>query len=170
MPTQHSTAAITIRPATPGDCELLLTLIYELAEFEQLADQVSATTQTLRDSLFGCDATASALIAETAREVIGYAVFFPTFSTFTGQSGLYLEDVYLRPRWRGIGAGKKLFQQVARIAVERGCPRLEWAVLRWNRPAVEFYDRLGAETLSEWQGLRLSGPALRTAAGLDHEV
>ncbi|MCP5345496.1 MAG: GNAT family N-acetyltransferase [Gammaproteobacteria bacterium] len=155
---------MTLRAATPEDCDLLLEMIRELAVFENLADQVTATPQILRESLFGSPPAAAAIIAEVDNEPAGYALYFSTFSTFTGKAGLYLEDIYVRPGWRKIGLGKKLLQQVAGIAVERGCPRLEWSVLDWNQPAIDFYRSLGAEPLSEWIGQRLTGAALKETA------
>lgn len=166
MPALSSPLPMTIRPATPKDCELLIQLIRELADYERLADEVTATGQILQQSLFGSNPAATAVIAEVDAEVVGYALFYPTFSTFTGQAGLYLEDIYVRARWRTLGLGKQLFQHVARIAVDQGCPRLEWSVLDWNQPAIDFYQRLEAEPLSDWLGRRLTGTALKSAAGL----
>ena len=166
MPERSSPPLMTIRPATPEDCELLIELIRELADYERLADEVTATGPILHQSLFGSNPAAMAIIAEVDTAVVGYALFYPTFSTFTGQAGLYLEDIYIRASWRNLGLGRQLFQHVARIAVERGCPRLEWSVLDWNQPAIDFYQRLGAEPLSDWLGRRLTGIALKNAAGL----
>jgi GNAT superfamily N-acetyltransferase len=157
-----------VRHAVPDDCPLICDLIYELADYERLTDEVRITPDRLNRSLFGGARCADALIGEIAGEAAGYALFFTTFSTFTGQPGLYLEDIYVRSQWRNRGLGKAMLAQLARIAVQRGCARLEWAVLDWNQPAIDFYRNLGAQALSQWIGQRLAGEELtRLAAHSD---
>ena len=155
-----STATI-IRDATVLDISVILRLIRELAEYERLLDMVVATEESLHRSLFGPRPFAEALIAEEAGVAIGFALFFHNFSTFLGKPGLYLEDVYVQPAYRGRGIGKALLTRVAQIAVERDCGRMEWSVLNWNEPSIRFYDSLGAKPLSDWTMYRLTGDALR---------
>ena len=159
-----SSESITVRNAAPKDCQLISELIYELADYERLTDQVQATPELLHNSLFGAERCAEALIGEISGEAAGYAIFFATFSTFTGKPGIYLEDIYVRSQWRKYGLGKALLKQVARTAVQRGCARMEWSVLDWNQPAIDFYQSLGAQPLNEWIGQRLSGQALEIVA------
>ncbi|GIW88066.1 MAG: N-acetyltransferase [Isosphaeraceae bacterium] len=128
-----------IRPARPEDCELIARLIGELAEYERLAHEARATADDLRRDLFGPRVFAEALIAEADGHPVGFALFFHNYSTFQGRPGLYLEDLYVRPEYRGRGLGKALLVELARLAVERRCGRLEWAVLDWNSPAITFY-------------------------------
>lgn len=155
---------VAIRPAAPEDVGAILRLIKQLAAYERLEDEVSVTEETLRESLFGRGSTAEALLAWRGGEPVGYAVFFPSFSTFLGRPGLYVEDLFVLPAHRGQGVGSLLLAEIARLAVERGCARLEWAVLDWNRPAIEFYSRLGARAMSEWTIYRLTGEPLRALA------
>jgi GNAT superfamily N-acetyltransferase len=143
-----------IRPATEGDAELLFGLILELAEYEKLADAVNGDPEVLRRSLFEQRA-AEALIVESGGEAIGYAIFFTTFSTFECRSGIWLEDVYVRPEHRRGGIGRRVMEHLAALALERGHVRLEWCALEWNRPALDFYAGLGATVLEEWRMLRL---------------
>jgi GNAT superfamily N-acetyltransferase len=157
-------AEITIRPAAPGDAALLLRFIRELAEYERLAHEVTATEESLRAGLFGPRPTAEAIIAECDGQPVGYALFFHNFSTFTGRPGLYLEDLYVRPAHRGRGIGKRLLACVAQLAVERGCARFEWAVLDWNEPSIKFYESLGARAMADWTVYRLSGAPLARVA------
>jgi len=159
---------LTIREARPEDCQLIIDLIYELADYERLAHEVEATPELLQHSLFGTERCAEALIGEISGEAAGYAIFFTNFSTFTGRPGIYLEDIYVRSRWRSRGLGKALLKQVARIAVQRGCARMEWAVLDWNQPAIDFYRNLGAQPLTEWVGQRLAGQSL-TEVAAEHD-
>jgi GNAT superfamily N-acetyltransferase len=154
-------APFRIRPARPEDVPELLTMIRELAEFERLANQVIATAADYHRSLFGDPPAAGALIGEVADSPAGYAIFFNTFSSFLGRSGIWLEDIYVRPAHRGIGLGKALFQAVGAIARERGAGRYEWTVLDWNQHAITFYEQMGAEILPDWRIVRIS-PALRT--------
>lgn len=150
-----------IRFATPGDVPAVLGLIRELAEYERLLDQVVADEAALHRAMFGERRYVEALVAIVANEVVGFALFFHNFSTFLGKPGMYLEDLYVRPAFRGQGLGKSLLTRVARIAVERDCGRMEWSVLDWNEPSIHFYESLGAKPLSDWTVYRLTGDALR---------
>jgi len=149
-----------IRPATAADVPAIAELIRGLARYEKLEQEVTMTEELLAKSLFGPRRFAETLMAEEAGEPIGFALFFHNFSTFLGQPGIYLEDLFVIPEHRGHGVGRALLAELARIAVERGCGRLEWAVLDWNRDAIGFYERLGAQPNSEWTVYRLSGEAL----------
>lgn len=151
---------LVLRFAEETDVELILDFIRGLAEYEKLADAVVADAATLRDSLFGARRVAEVVIAEHRGEPAGFALFFHNFSTFLGRPGLYLEDLFVRPELRGHGIGRELLACLARLAVERGCGRLEWSVLDWNEPAIGFYRRLGAVAMDEWTVYRLAGPAL----------
>jgi GNAT superfamily N-acetyltransferase len=139
-------------------------LIRELAEYERLEHEVSLDEGLLADHLFGPRPYIEALLAELEAGAAGFALFFHNYSTFLGRPGIYLEDLFVRPQHRGRGIGRALLERLARLAVERGCGRLEWAVLDWNRPAIGFYESLGARSNSEWTTYRLSGDAL-TALG-----
>jgi GNAT superfamily N-acetyltransferase len=153
-----------IRPATLGDVPVILDLIRGLAEYERMLDQVEATATTIEASLFPRDGSAPAahcVIAGIDGAPAGFALYFFNYSTFLGRPGLYLEDLYVRPEWRGHGLGKALLLHLARIANERGCGRMEWAVLDWNAPAIAFYESLGAKRMPEWQICRLSGAELQ---------
>lgn len=161
--------AISIRPATPEDIPLILALIRELAEYERAPEQAVATPELIRRHLFGegpgaggRGPIAECLIGAVDGRPEGFAVFFHNFSTWLGKPGLYLEDLFVRPASRGRGLGAALLRRVAAIGVERGCERMEWAVLDWNTPAIEFYRRLGARAMDEWTLFRVSGDALRT--------
>ncbi len=156
---------LTIRPAHQSDCGDILALIRELAEFEKLAHTVQATEPLLHEHLFGPHPRAEALIAEWAGQLAGFALYFHNFSTFLGQPGLSVEDIYIRPDYRRRGIGLSLFQHLAGIAVTRDCGRMEWSVLDWNTPAIEFYHSLGATPMSEWTVHRLTGDRLRHLAG-----
>jgi GNAT superfamily N-acetyltransferase len=153
-----------IRPATPNDVPLIAQLIRELADYEKLAHQVVFTEETLRHQLFGPKPYAEVLIAEDNGQGIGFALFFHNFSTFLGRSGIYLEDLFIKPAYRGRGHGKALLVALARLAVERQCGRLEWAVLDWNEPAIGFYKSLGAVPMNEWTVFRLTGDTLHQLA------
>ncbi len=155
--------SLTIRPATPADVPLILTLIRELAEYEREPGAVVATEGQLRDHLFGASPYAQCVMGEVDGVVQGFALYFHNFSTWRGRPGLYLEDLFVRPPARGAGLGKALFRHLARLAVERGCARMEWAVLDWNEPAIGFYKRMGATALAEWTVWRLTGEALERA-------
>ena len=154
-----------IEPATEADLAVLLRLIKGLADYERLAGEVIATEQRLRDTLFGPHRFAEAAIGFSGTEPVGFAVFFHNFSTFLAAPGLYLEDIFVEPHWRGHGFGRKLLEHVARVAVERGCGRLEWSVLDWNEPAIGFYERLGARPMDGWTTYRMAGDSLAALAG-----
>jgi GNAT superfamily N-acetyltransferase len=156
--------SLTITPATAADVPLLLVLIRALADYERLADQVSATEDRLRESLFGPRPAAEAVIGRLDGEPAGFALFFQTYSTFLGRPGMYLEDIFVKPECRGRGRGEALLRHVARLAVERQCGRFEWAVLDWNAPAIGFYRKLGAEVLADWRICRVAGEALARLA------
>ena len=145
-----------IRPAQPGDAALILSLIRELAEYEKLAHAVVADEATLAEHLFGAQPRAEVLIAEAQGKTAGFCLFFHNFSTFLGKPGLYIEDVYVREAFRGQGIGRQFFAALARIAEQRGCGRMEWWVLDWNQPAIDFYQRLGATPMDEWTVYRLT--------------
>ena len=149
-----------IAPVTPGEVPKLLELIRELARFEKLEHEVEATAESLDQSLFGPQPAAGALFARCNGEVVGYAVYFFTFSSFVGRAGIWLEDVYVRPAFRKRGLGLQLIVAVARIGMERGCGRFEWSALNWNEHALDFYRRLGARAMSEWVLLRIAPPDL----------
>lgn len=156
--------SVRIRPATPGDVELIYRLIRELAEYERALDQVTGSPELLTTALFGEHPTAEALIAERDAQPVGFALFHGTFSTWECRPGLWLEDLYVPPEHRRYGVGGALLAQLAAIAVERGCARLEWAALRWNEPALDFYRKLAAKQLQEWVIHRLDGARLEALA------
>jgi len=153
-----------IRSSTVDDCPLILNFIKELADYEKLSDEVVATAETLRDSLFGERAYAEVLIGEYEGVPVAYALYFHNYSTFTGRPGIYLEDLYVKPELRGKGFGKSLLAYIAKLAVERNCTRVEWSVLDWNEPSIEFYRSIGAAPLDEWTVQRLDGMALENFA------
>jgi GNAT superfamily N-acetyltransferase len=181
-----SAADFRLRPATFADAPLILYFIQQLADYEGLLDRVSATEATLTETLFGAKPPAEVIIAEIAAgpagspiasttldadsgaagvgEPAGFAVFFHTYSTFEGRPGLYLEDLFVLPRWRGRGLGRRLIAELARIAIARGCARMEWSVLDWNEMALRVYRSVGARPLDEWTVQRLDGDALRALA------
>ena len=146
------------------DVPTLLRLIRGLAEYERLSHRVVATEEGLRAALFGQRPVAEAILARVNAEAIGFAVFFPTFSTFAGRPNMYLEDLYVEPPWRRRGAGRKLLARVAHIAAERGCGHLSWSVLDWNEPALNFYRSLGAEPVTEWVSYKVAGEAFHRLA------
>jgi len=154
-----------IRAATTDDVPALFELIKGLAAYERLLEQLSATEESLRSHLFGARPAAEAVLAEENGVAVGFALYFHNFSTFLGRPGLYLEDLFVRPEYRGRGYGKALMVFVARLAQARGCGRLEWSVLDWNRPAREFYRTLGARPLDDWIGQRMTGEAIARLAG-----
>jgi GNAT superfamily N-acetyltransferase len=153
--------ALSIRPAELADVPVVASLIRQLARFEKLEHEVVLTEALLKAGLFGARPYAEAVLAEEDGQAIGFALFYHNFSTFLARPGMYLEDLFLLPDHRGRGVGRALLAHLARIAVERGCGRLEWAVLNWNQAAVRFYERLGARPNSEWTVYRLTGEALR---------
>lgn len=160
----------SIRNATPDDAKTLVELILELAAYEKLLDEAEPSVDLLEEhlseeALTGCEA----LIAETERgNAVGFALFFHNYSTFKTNAGLYLEDLFVRPTYRGEGIGFALFQRIARIAEERGCRRIDWAVLDWNREAIDFYQKLGAEPLDDWTTMRLEEDAIENLATASH--
>lgn len=156
--------ALEIRPVRRGDESRVLELIRELAEYERLADAVEATPELLADALFGDRAVAECLLADWEGEVVGFALYFRNFSTFVGRPGLYLEDLYVCPSHRGRGIGKALLKTLAGIARDRGYGRMEWSVLDWNEPAIDFYRSLGAVPMEEWTVYRLDRKALKSVA------
>ena len=155
---------VEVRQAAVGDVPLLLRMIRELAEFERIPHEVAATEEIVRESLFGGDPAAEALLAECDGKPAGFVIHFRNYSTFVGRAGLYIEDLYVRPEYRGLGVGKALFLRCARIASERNLGRVEWAVLEWN-PAREFYEHFGARAMDDWILYRLSGDALSSLGG-----
>ncbi len=161
----NAAAGIEIAPAEPADVPLILMFISELAEYERLAGEVVADERALRHALFGPHPAAYAVIARSGGEPAGFALYFHNFSTFLGKHGLYLEDLFVRPAFRGRAIGKALLAHLARIALERDCGRFEWAVLDWNRPARDFYEALGAQANPTWLGYRITGEALERLAG-----
>lgn len=155
---------LTFRFAGRADVPLVLRFIRELARYERMEDQVVADEATLEHELFD-EGGAEVLLAETGGEAVGFALFFHNFSTFLGRRGLYLEDLYVRPEARGAGVGAALIRELARVAVERGCGRLEWWCLDWNEPSIRFYRALGAEPMDDWTVYRIAGDTLRKLAG-----
>ena len=153
-----------IRPAAQSDIPAILALIRELAEYEKLTQACVATEAGLREHLFGTNPAAEAMVAEQDGNVVGYALWFRTFSTFLARPGIYLEDVYVQPAHRKKGIGKAFLKKLAELAVERGYGRIEWAVLNWNEPSIGFYKSLGAIPLDDWTLFRLTGDALKRFA------
>lgn len=153
-----------IRPATPADIPSIIQLIRALSDYEKLSDQVVVNEAQLREHLFGPRPYAEVLLAEEAGRVVGYALFFHSYSTFLGRPSLYLEDLFVLPEHRGRGHGKGLLARLALLAVERDCGRFEWMVLDWNTPAIQFYESLGAVVAPEWKLCRMTGDALRRFA------
>ncbi len=164
--TQTSDPRIALRFATGDDVGLILDFIRQLADFEKMADEVVTDEDQLRQSLFGERRVAEVVIASYDGEPAGFALFFHNFSTFLGRPGIYLEDLFVIPKLRGRGIGRVMLSFLAKLAVERGCGRLEWWVLDSNEPAIRFYERLGAQAMDEWTVFRLSGDALQNLARL----
>ncbi len=154
----------TIRAATPDDAATILGFITELAVFEKAGHEVEATDETIRASIFGEASVTEAVILEADGKPAGFAVWFYNYSTWQAKNGLYLEDLYVSPDYRGAGAGKLLLKHLAQVAVEKGCGRFEWSVLDWNEPAIRVYDAIGAEPQTEWIRYRLSGETLKAFA------
>lgn len=155
---------LRISPAQSSDTPLVLSFIRKLAEYERLSHEVVADEETLRESLFGPNPAAEVLLAYVGDEPVGFAVYFRNFSTFLGRAGIYLEDLFVEPVHRGRGIGVAILANLAKLAKERGCRHLNWAVLDWNRPAIDFYRKLGAVLLDDWTVCRLSGTALNDLA------
>ncbi|HZJ01051.1 MAG TPA: GNAT family N-acetyltransferase [Gemmatimonadaceae bacterium] len=158
------TNTIDIRPAAESDVPLILEFIQGLAEYERLRDACVATEERLHETLFSGKPAAEVIIARIREEPVGFALFFHNYSTFLAQRGIYLEDLFVRPEARGKGVGHALLSALARIAVERNCGRLEWAVLDWNQLAIDFYKRIGAKPLDDWTVFRLTGDSLEKLA------
>ena len=157
-------SGLNVRAATPGDVPTILRFIKELAEYERAPEEAIATPALLHEALFSARPACEAFIGEVDGRAEGFALFIHNFSTWKGKRGVYLEDLYVTPAARGKGLGKALLSRVAKVAVERGCPRLEWNVLDWNEPALHFYRSLGAEPLTEWTVHRVTGEALTKLA------
>ena len=157
---------LKVIPATERDVPLVFSFIRKLAEYERLLDQVVATEELLREGLFGAHPAAEVVLAYLHDQPVGFALYFHTFSTFVGRSGIYLEDLFVEPTHRGLGVGKALLAYVANLAVDRGCGRFEWSVLDWNTPSIDFYMGLGALPLDDWTRYRLTGDALHRVAKL----
>ncbi|MEQ1946374.1 MAG: GNAT family N-acetyltransferase [Bryobacteraceae bacterium] len=157
-------STLRIAPVAPGDLPVVLGLVRKLAEYEHLAHMMVATEEDFRQALFGPHASVEAVLAWWEDIPVGFALFFPSFSTFLGRSGLYLEDLFVEPEYRGRGIGKAILQHLARIARERKYGRMEWSVLDWNQPAIGFYQKLGAQLMDEWTTCRLTGAALEALA------
>jgi len=155
---------VSVRAATEGDVPLILAFIEELAEYERLSQEVVATEEALRRWLFGERPVAEVVIGEDGDDPAGFALFFHSFSTFLGRPGIYLEDLYVRPEFRGRGVGRALLVHLARLAKDRGCGRLEWSVLDWNEPAIGFYRGIGASPVGGWTVYRVTGEALERLA------
>jgi GNAT superfamily N-acetyltransferase len=164
MPTQTRNPHFTIRPATIKDTGLILRFIRELADYEKLLHEVIADEATLQQSLFGETPHAKVVIGEYDGVAVSFALYFHNFSTFLGRPGIYLEDLYVQPTMRGKGLGKILLGYLASLAIESNCGRLEWWVLNWNKPAIDFYQSLGAQSMDEWTVNRVAGQALGTLA------
>ena len=155
---------IKIEEATIDDSALILRFVKELARYEKAEHEVVATESDIEKSLFGQDSTTHAVICSVNNEPVGFAVYFFNYSTWLGKNGLYLEDLYVSPEYRSVGAGKALLKHLANIAVEKGCGRFEWSVLDWNEPAIKFYKSLGAKAKHEWVGYQLTGHELTALA------
>ena len=155
----------TLRPATPADLAAIVGLITELADFEGLTHLVVVTPESLYPHLFGARPVAEAVVGEVDGRVVAFALFFTNFSTFLGQPGLYLEDLYVQPAHRGTGLGKALLSHLGALAVQRGCGRFEWSVLDWNQRAIDFYEKMGATVMPEWRICRVTGDALKAFSG-----
>ena len=164
MTTSLDDTRLRIAPAARKDVPLLVTLIRELAEYERLSHVVSMTEKMLEEALFSSRSAAEAVIGYWDDEPAAYAVFFTNFSTFLGRPGLYLEDLFVRPVLRHNGIGRTMLRHVAQVCVQRGYPRMEWVVLDWNEPAINFYKSLGAAALTEWRVFHLAGDALANLA------
>lgn len=153
-------ANIVVREAIEADAATILQFIRDLAIYEKAEHEVKTDEAMIRETIFSKNAVAKALICEQNAKAIGFAVYFYSYSTWLGKKGLYLEDLYVSPDYRGLGAGKLLFEALAKIAVENDCARFEWRVLDWNTPAIQFYEKMGAVAQSEWIGYRLEGSGL----------
>jgi len=164
---RETRAQYQIAAATAAEVADILRLIRALADYEKLSDQVVATEAALHEALFGATPRVEALVARSGARVVGFALYFQNYSTFRARSGVYLEDLFVEPEFRGSGIGQALLRRLAAIAVARGCERFEWAVLDWNAPAIAFYRSLGARPLDDWTVFRLGGDALHALAAQD---
>jgi len=169
---------ISLRSATPEDTPIIRRFIEDLAQYEKLANQMIATDESLRATLFESNPPQAEVILafltsenddNPEKTPAGFALFFHNYSTFLGRRGLYLEDLFVQPQYRGLGIGKQLLAELAKIAVQRNCGRMEWAVLNWNEPAINFYKSLGAQPMDEWTTFRLTGESLHNVADLSRE-
>ena len=165
MNTLTSLADFRIEQASAEHVPLILSFVRELAEYERLSHEVVATEEHLRETLFGARPAAEVIIGYSKDAPVSFALFFHNYSTFLGQPGLYLEDLFVKPEMRGRGIGRAMLVYLARLAKERGCGRFEWAVLDWNEPAIKFYKNLGAAGMDEWTTFRLTGESLDRLAG-----
>lgn len=164
MPVSESESRFRIAAASERDVPVILSLIQALAEYERMSQEVMATEGRIRESLFGARPQAEAVLAWAGGGAIGFALWFHNYSTFLGRHGLYLEDLFVLPEWRGRGVGRALLEYLARVAVERGCGRMEWSVLDWNESAIGFYRAVGAVPMNDWRIFRLTGDALHRLA------
>jgi GNAT superfamily N-acetyltransferase len=155
-----SEASFTLRDARPSDVPAIISLIRDLAEYERQPEDCHADARLLDEHLFGEERFAEVVLAEAGGRIVGFALFFHNYSTWLTRPGLYLEDLFVTPACRGLGIGEALLRHIARLAVARGCGRMEWSVLTWNEPAIGFYRRLGAVSMDGWQVYRLAGDAL----------
>lgn len=158
------TPELNMRFAVEADIPLILSFIREIAEFERLSHEVSATEESLRDSLFRGTSCPEVILCFMDEQPVAYAVFYHNFSTFVGRKGLYLEDIYVKPEHRHSGVGRQLFKFIAKVAVERNCGRMEWAVLNWNRPAIRFYESMSARPLTDWTLFRMQEDQIKKVA------
>jgi GNAT superfamily N-acetyltransferase len=168
--TEERPKGYVIRSVTPDDMEVLANLVRELAVYEKLEEHARATPDDFRRHLFGPRPAAEAAIVEVAGEPVGFALWFTTFSTFRGKPGIYLEDLFVRPRYRGQGIGKALLAHLARLVIERGGGWMGWSVLNWNEPSIGFYDALGAWPMKEWTTYRLDGEPLGRLAAIGRKL
>ncbi len=157
---------VSLRFANSGDSKQILEFIRELAVYERMSGEVLATEESVKNTLFGKKVYAEVIFAELDGKAVGFALFFHNYSTFVSRPGLYLEDIYIYPEYRGRGIGKMMMTYLAKLAMERGCGRFEWSCLKWNKSSLDFYASLGAETMNEWVTLRVSGEKLKDLAGL----
>ena len=155
---------LNVRPIVETDLNTVFEFIQNIAEFENMKNELSVDRDVLRESLFGGFAHADGLLAEIDGQPVGFAIFFEKFSTFKGRTGLYLEDLFVKPEWRKHGIGRALLVRLAQIAVERGCPRFEWVALDWNQNAIDFYEKLGAKQLNDWRIFRMEGDSIAQLA------
>lgn len=166
VPTDRMPQDLQIRPATEADVRVTLDFIRELAEYEKLLDEATVTEELLRSNLFGAHPRAEVILACESGQPVGFALYFHNFSTFVGKPGIYLEDLFIRPAFRGKGYGKALMIYLARLMIERDCGRFEWSVLDWNQPSLEFYRSIGAVPMDEWTVQRMTGAQVTALAAL----